>query len=358
MITTRRARPTSPITEDSPLETRPSPEAKRLKFDASPQSPEDDDDDEGHQEPPLQPFRIEYPSFDSIPVPSKSILKALLQQALKHDKENEQVQLHPAGILSLEQVLLPAVALEEEQALKRVQAKIQRDAPEYKSVVEDGRRLIRLSIRNAIQAIQVSRHQRLEIQTNRRQEALENARRERQQRREEQICQQQMELERQRQEAQEKRQQRFRSLQRQFPPNKNLWKEIVVLTRSRTQLEKEHRLWTQAREEQEVWRQNAGTTTIASVEADSLSTRLVPNNKAQQHNTAAFLQESTTRTVKDIVMASTRIQQGLLQVLNILEESEKARLQLYKEYRHNHRFQGYNNVNKPKNLIRLLSQED
>jgi hypothetical protein len=96
MVTTRRARPTSPVLEDSPLETRPSPEAKRFKFDESPQSSHDagKENQEQPEQEPSKPFRFEYPSFNSIPVPSKSILKALLQQALKLDNvDSEQLKL-------------------------------------------------------------------------------------------------------------------------------------------------------------------------------------------------------------------------------------------------------------------------
>ncbi len=117
-------------------------------------------------------------------------------------------------------------------------------------------------------------------------------------------------------------------------------------------------MWKQTREEQQVWKQQTSASTTASVESDASSTKIVNDDKEQKHKDAVVLRERTTRTVKDIVMASNRIQQGLLQVLNTLEESEKARQQLYKDYRHNHRFHGYTNVNKPKNLIRLLSQDD
>ena len=77
-----------------------------------------------------------------------------------------------------------------------------------------------------------------------------------------------------------KREQRFLSLQRQYPPNKDLWKVIVVLTRSTTRLEKEHHMLKQAREEQEVWKQQ--TSTIASVESDIH--RMTPSTMATKKN--------------------------------------------------------------------------
>jgi hypothetical protein len=388
MITTRRSRPTPSMMDDSssPLATRtrtpnstggaavlgsssspPSkmtPDAKRLKFQSS--TTTSTSATKATQEPA---FRIEYPTSTMIPVPSKSTLKALLEQALDNTKKedttnhsaknNDQAHLQPAGILSLEQILLPAIALQEEAALKRVQAKIQRDAPEYKSAVEDSRRLIRSSMRKAIQAVQVSRQQRLEQQVIRRQEAAEQARQERLQKQQERARHRQLEMERQRQEAEQAREQRFTATKRQR--NRGLYQEILILHRSMTKLEKEQRMWTQAQEQQDEWKQQQqqqtaqkATTGAAAAAAATASDDI---DSSDNNGTAVVLRERTETTIQDMVLASTRIQQGLAGVLHILKDSEQTRQQLYKDYHRNHHFEGYQGVRNPKGLIRFLSQE-
>jgi hypothetical protein len=293
---------------------------------------------------------IGYPN--AVSLPSKATLKDLLEKAVT-DPKGDQSILQAAGILSLEQVLLPAIALHEEAALKRVQAKIQRDCPEHKSIVEAGRRLIRTSIRNAMVAVQASRHSRLEKQNVRRQEALEVLRNERTERQEERDRLRKAEIERQRDEARQAREQRFRILQRQYPRNKDLWKEIVVLTRSRTQLEKEERLWNEAKKQQQEYREKCVQQNMShGVESD------VGTVSSEDLKEIILLRERTEASVKDIVLASKRIQHGLGEVLTILKDSEKARQQLYKEYRRNHQFSGYQGVHNPKSLIRFLSQEE
>lgn len=337
MITTRRPRPTSPVESPLAMSSQVTPTAKRQK----PEMPAIKD---------ALPFA--YPSQANVTVPSKATLKALFEKALQ-EPQGDQKNLKAAGILSLEQVLLPAIAQHEEAALKRIQAKVQRDHPQHKSTVEAGRRLIRQSIRNALEAVQVSRQSRMKNQIVRRQEALEIARQERSEKLQERARQRQINLEKQREEAQQAREHRFRTLQRQYPRNKDLWKEIVVLTRSRTQLEKEERMWKNAKDQQEEYRQKVELKT--STEGDNDKEKAPAGDDVQD---SVILHERTESTVKDMVLASKRIQQGLAQVLTILKDSEKTRQQLYKEYRRDHHFYGYQGVRNPKNLIRFLSQEE
>ena len=332
------------------------PDAKRLKF----QKPATTTP-ESTQAPTLL---IEYPGSDAIRAPSKSTLKALLEQALMKNcgsdtPYNDQTYLKPAGVLSLEQVLLPAIALQEETALKRIQAKIQRDAPEYKSAVEDGRRLVRTSIRQAVEAVQRSRQQRMEQQVIRRQEAVEQVRREKLQFHQERARRRQIEEVQRRQEAEKARGERFTAIKRQR--NKSLYQEIVILHRSMNRLEKEQRMWKNAQEKQELWKQKVAAlaaapngNTVSNVENESTTTPCRDDKDGQ----AEVLRERTETSIQDIVLASKRIQQGLTEVLTIMKEAEQTRQHLYKDYLRNHHFEGYQGVRNPKGLIRFLSQED
>lgn len=399
MITTRRARPTTPMMMDdsssqgggrallglsssstSSSSNKMTPEAKRLKFHSSTDAAATSTSTTSTAAPREEvTFRIEYPASDTIHAPSKSMLKALLEQVLNNNNdsncgttattttcgeealENDQAHLQPAGILSLEQVLLPAVALQEETALKRVQAKIQRDAPAYKSTIEDSRRLIRTSIRKAIEAVQVSRQQRLEQQVVRRQETAELARQERLKKQQERARLRQLDADQRRQEVQQARERRFTALKRQR--NKSLYQEIFVLHRSMTRLEKEQRMWKQAQEQQEEWKQKMQSNDVPVVPCDSGAPAAGGSTEEQESsdsstNKVQVLRDRTETTMHDMVLASKRIQQGLAQVLTILKDSEQTRQQLYKDYHRNHHFEGYQGVRNPRGLIRFLSQED
>ena len=68
------------------------------------------------------------------------------------------------------------------------------------------------------------------------------------------------------------------------------------------------------------------------------------------------LQIETEEKVKDIVLASTRIQKGLGMVLKILDDSAVAQKELYDKYKRDHLFHGYQAVDNPGGLIRFLSQ--
>jgi hypothetical protein len=262
--------------------------------------------------------------------------------------------LKSAGILSLEQVLLPALGLQEERALKQVQAKIQRDAPEYKFVMEKCRHIVRQSIINAIVAVQTSRSERMQCQNERRQqkalefqkalEARELARRE--------------ERKRKAEERKHKREiakaEKKRMLTRQHPKNLGLWKEVVFLTSSISQLEKEERMWLQA--EQDLIRLGGIQETAMKCAVSGQENQSMTPQTVVLHAPKHQLHIETERKLKDIILASTRIQNGIGMILKLLEESDKVQQELYENYRNDHVFHGYHEINNPKGMIRFLSQ--
>ena len=332
MVTTRRPRPRS--------SNKATPEAKRRRQQSI----------DKHLS-----AVVAYPS--DIPVPPSSTIAALYESALQESPScsyttmtSDQGYLKAAGVLSFEQVLLPALGIQEENALKSVQSKVQRDAPEYKFAMETCRLLVRQAVAKAIQAAAESRLQRCQrqqeirndkaaqrlLQQEARKQALEKERQARA-------------LEKQRQkEVQHK--ERMRALSRQYPRNQELWKEVVYLTSSITQLEKEEHMWIQA--EQDLIQESAAAPTAN------------PTNTATEEEVVVVqapkdpLQETTEQTLQDIVLASARIQQSLGNVLDIIQESEKVRKEMYHKYRQEHQFHGYQGVRNPKAMIRFLSQED
>ena len=325
------------------------------------------------------PAVVVYPEM--VPVPSQRAISALYRVTIVEEEEvstpttssnhlnknyNDQLYLKPAGVLSFDQILLPALGLEEENALKKVQAKVQRDSPEYKFVMENCRRLIRESIRGATSAVQSSRTKRIEHQQERRQQQLieiQQARKTRQRMREE-------ETDRQRKEQLRKKEilraEKKRYLAREHPRNQELWKEVVFLTSSVAQLEREERMWIQI--EQDVT-QLVGKSNILGIGKENQEQSKENLNQKYNKNGSSLssdailieaqkdpLQIETEEKVKDIVLASTRIQKGLGMVLNLLEDSEVVRKELYEKYRKDHVFRGYQAVDNPRSMIRFLSQ--
>jgi len=302
------------------------------------------------------PAILAYPAV--IPIPSKREIKALYKASLEEGCEgangrisgnnkhyNDQEHLTPAGILSFEKILLPAIGLEEEKALKRVQSKLQRDAPEYKFVMENCRRLVRESVRSAMHEVQLSRSKRNLCQRERRhQQVLETKRaREIQQRaRKEEQERLVKELARKKEIS---RAERKRYLARENPRNQELWKEIVFLTSSVAQLEREERMWIQI--EQDMMRLEGKQNNLGKEEHPNDILLKAPKN---------LLQVETEEKVNDIILTSTRIQKGLEMILKLLTESETLRKELYGKYKKDHVFRGYQSVKKPKSLIRFLSQ--
>jgi hypothetical protein len=326
------------------------------------------------------PAVVVYPEM--VPVPSRRAISALYKVSIEEEKEvstptsssknqfnknyNDQLYLKPAGVLSFDQILLPALGLEEENALKKVQAKIQRDSPEYKFVMENCRRLIRESIRGATSAVQSSRTERIEHQQERRRQQLieiQQARKTRQRMREEEKDRQRTEQLRKKEILQAEKK---RYLARECPRNQELWKEIVFLTSSVAQLEREERMWFQieqdviqlvgksnvlgiGKENQEQSKENLDQQYNKNVSSSSSNVVLIEAKKDP-------LQIETEEKVKDIVLASTRIQKGLGMVLELIEDSEVVRKELYEKYRKDHVFRGYQAVDNPRSMIRFLSQ--
>jgi hypothetical protein len=322
-VTTRRPKSHS---------TNMTPDAKRQKFVAN------DAEDSA-----VVTEAMKHPS--KVPRPPKSSIKSLFEAALlsKDNSTSDQKYLAPAGILSFEQVLLPAIALEEEKLLKKMQAKVQRDAPQYRKVVEQTRFLVRKSMMAAMQAVAESRAKRCQQEQERREQLAHQRRVERKTR----LLAKQQERERLLKEKQKLQEanavEKKRMMQRQYPKNQELWKEVMLLTCSINQLEKEERMWISA-EQGFIQSHDSSVTKPASKEI------IVKATKDE-------LQQETENSMKEIALSSTRIQQGLKVVQDIVQESERVRKELYQTYRKDHQFHGYQGANNPAGLIRFLSQE-
>ncbi|GAX10265.1 hypothetical protein FisN_3Lh467 [Fistulifera solaris] len=287
---------------------------------------------------------IECPS--NVPFPSKGLVKSLVDHAMTNDK-SDQAALADVGVLSFEEVLLPAIASSELQALKDLQAKVQRDLPHQTDMVVRCRKTVMASIGAAMQAVSASREKR---DAQRREEL--------QQEKEKELKRQEVEKARS-EEVRERELEIARNKQKQelikkLPKNQELWREIVYLMTEISKLQKEEKSWKDAaehlnqqeREIEEMERQHK-----EDQEKQSKQTVDTPKEVTITEEI-----EKVNQTLEDISLSCIRIHQALENVSKIAEESDRVRLQLHKQYRRNHQFQGYQGIKDPKGLIMSLSQ--
>lgn len=304
------------------------------------------------------PWTITYP--EHVDIPSKSLIKSLFEQA-ETSGNGDQKSLTAAGLLSLEEVLLPAIAYQEDQALRHVQAKAQRDGPpQAVACIETCRKAVFDGIRHARQAVAQSRQDRFPAEQQRQAAWAQEKQRQRQARHE----QAQRLAAQQEQERNWQRQQRKNELIKTWPRNQAMWREVVDLMNDLAKLQKEERLWKEAREqlqlqqdeiaarEEQKRRQEAERNASAAVhENNDISTNNEPQPQKAGHD-----MEKVQQAVQDMTLSTVRIQQALGIVSDIAKESDQVRKELYRRYRKDHQFHGYQGVQDAKGLLRVLSQ--
>jgi hypothetical protein len=290
---------------------------------------------------------VEYPT--DVGIPSKNTIKALYENAIEDtDSYQSQLDEHGSGLLSLEEVLIPAVVMMEVEALKRVQAKAQRDAPQHVKSLEVCRRALYASAECAIGKAREARFDRQEEQTERdaireeeRRQASEKRRVEkeaaRQRRHEEWAVARAAEKER-----------RKRELKKKLPQNIELWREVAMFMTELTKLEKEECLWKDMEEnlktrERELCVREQEKQHVQEVEVDE--------TPAQKKDA---LEIQVEHAVEDITLSSLRIQQALRFVSDLVVQSNDAQKELFEKYTNDHQFHGYRGVKNPKALIRAL----
>ena len=289
---------------------------------------------------------MEYP--ENISGPSRATISKLYQEAVEKapssgEEMNDQQYVQAAGILSCRDVLLPSLAIEEDHALKQMQRKVQRDAPQFKRVLQESRC-------HVYQAIECARHNVDEariLRSQRRQEQLETEFRDKVER---QRLQLQQEIDSKRATKAIQRNQKLRTMQREFPKNQELWREVVFLLNAVSQLEKEERLWmnldTQLSEQENLLqeRREQEHSITSEVNQDIV---VVP-----KHTLQAELENS----IRSISLSSARIQEGMKSILTTMDETDQLRRNLYTMYKNEFQFHGYLGIKNPKGMIQFLSQ--
>ena len=304
-----------------------------------------------------------FPS-DSIPKPSIKTLRVFHDQAVAVGTPSHQYQLNCAksNIMSLHEVILPAIAYEMSTVLRQMQAKAQRNvkdgmpASQGQEVVEAIETCRRLVAKCNYEAVKVAG------ETWRDQEATrEKLRMERLERDVEQQRLETRRAKRERKEArarsrQERHERQKSDKKRNHPRNKELWQEILKLTGDIQKLEKEERLWKEVLVEVKDMEDN-----LQAPERQDLETLLGKekgNVELVESVANANLESVATNLVGDVTMATERINWMLKSVSLAMDESDKLRKEAYDKYQYDgHKFVGYPKVDDPKGLFMALSME-
>ena len=292
----------------------------------------------------MKSIELLYPEHQD--VPSRESIRAYYENAMKLENSH-QSKISSFGLLSLEEVLLPAVVKEELQSIKKIQAKAQRDTPELVQEVMALRRAVCDAMRAGVDACRQARAQRETEQAERdrlwEQELLQVKEEERLQREEEKRI-------RREEKAKTKQTQRehlFRENKKKLPRNMELWREVAVLMTELSTMQKEEYAWKECQrrlteQEQEI----AIAEGNKPLESDTEDINVGPN----------VLKDRIHSAVQDILLCTRRIENAVKLTSNTIQQSEKTRKELYQKYKMDHQFSGYKGVNDPKALIRALSQ--
>jgi hypothetical protein len=313
----------------------------------------------------------EYPL--GVPLPNKALLRSLYQTAMNSSNDsfgddgttrNDQQAISDFGLLSMEDVLLPAMAYQEERALKQIQAVVQRDCPNHVQEVVHARKAVYDATRAAVQACQTNRLQQRLPQQAAREKVWHREQELKLQEIQQQEAQQQRQAAEIRMQARERRRQERRD---KHPVNQELWREVAYLMTEMHHLEKEERLWKEAaaslslqqQEQQEAEQQAAGAVAaITNHQSNEDAMDVDVNNDSQKEAsaTATTTTETVLETIDSITLSSVRVERSLQMVADMMQQSDALRSEIYRRHEAE-RFRGYPGEREPKDLIRLLSQD-
>jgi hypothetical protein len=286
----------------------------------------------------------QYPQ--DIALPSRDVVQALYNAVVQNVDSSgkdgaavsDQVVLRDAGLLSLEDVVLPALAYQEEQALALWQKRVQRDAAEYKDTLVAARRVVYQTIRKARLAAQSAR---LTIREPANRERHDTWMQHWQEQRDARWTAQQS-----------AREQRKRAAQKSHPANQDTWREIAFLQTQLHQLGQERDQW-------RIAQSVVAATPMPSIADDD---PMECDGEARTDGESSSEHERIVQIVnaaKDISMSAERIRRAMTMVVRdtVIPRAEHSRRAVYQQFvTQNHRFAGYQGVQNPKGLLKALSQ--
>ena len=308
--------------------------------------------------------KFEFPSMSG---PLNATLTLFKQDAIAQGSSSQQYQLSAAGsdLISMHEVILPAVAYDTNAILKKFQSKAQRSVQDGmpdsqgKNVVDVIETCRKVVSKCSAHAAEVAGKLWRERQEKRQQSYLEHHAREM---KEQKHRRAQAKLQRKEQHALAK-QQRYDRLkyekQKSYPRNKEMWQEVAKLMMDIQKLEKEERLWNEALSEVSAMEKNfqpPEKMDLASL--DDVNPRVAEQEKLCNAIVAADLNSTSTTMIQDVTIATERISWMLQSVSLAVEESDRLRTEAYQKYQYEgHKYHGYQTGNS-KQLFVALSMDD
>lgn len=301
-----------------------------------------------------------FPSSGFIPLPHVKTLRMFHDQAVSVGSPSHQYQLNRASsnAVSLQEVVLPAIAYEISAVLKHMQAKALRNVQEgmpdslgneVVEVIETCRKVVAKCTDEAMRVAGEAWRER--------EAARERLRMERLLRDKEQQLSDKRERKEARSRSRQERTERQKcERQRNHPRNKEIWQEVLKITGDIQKLEKEERLWKEALVDVNQMVDNYQTPEVRR-DLESL-VKEKGTSKLLKSVDKANLESLATTLVGDVTMATERINWMLKSVSLAMEESDKLRKEAYDKYQYDgHKFVGYPKVDDPKGLFMALSME-
>ena len=330
----------------------------------------------------------EYPKT---PIPSHEALRKIHNVA-KDNLKSHQYQLSvvaQSGVLSLEDVIIPAICYQEECALKKCEKLVRRSCAraydeastpqkmmtrkEYTDqnstvqTISECRALVKQCEKQTRQAVQESRMEResriTQLMLTAEQEHVLREYEELQQR-----CLQER-FEKKEHRAQQVRigkEKRRSERKKNYPKNKEMWREVALLMTALSRLEREEKEWFAVKKQLDekdeelkimvenptLVRERTKSMNISGDNKGSTGTSTIREDNKDQVSPLPDVEETVKHAVEDITLSTGRINQTLHDVLHLVEETEAVRKELYRKYTNDHQFCGYKDVDNPKGLIR------
>ena len=326
-----------------------------------------------HQpEPELKPAAVEfaYPPSDAVAVPGPNVLQHFHQLAVSTSAtvETHQSQLDSLGthLLSLEDVLVPAAAQQENAAIKYHQARLQRDPTANASSIDICKSVRAYILEMASLGATAARANRLEREAAFQAQVAEREAEAKAERRRLRDEARQRQAERKAARRQQDRATRRVQDMRSLPRNKELYREMAALLKDQNRLQREEKKWEEAGQKlavQEAEVENRIKTLAAEREANGIAMEdeveeggATSREVEQSRHLAEAVERSTQNAIDDILTSAGRVESTLTEVAALVEESDAVRRELYGKYRTDHQFHGYRGNKNTKGLIVALSQ--
>jgi hypothetical protein len=312
-------------------------------------------------------YRNEF-EFPPIPRPSIGTLTLLHNEALALGSSSHQYRLNCAGtdLLSLHEVIMPAIAYCTNATLKKLQAKAQRNIkdgmPVYqgKDVVDVIETCRKVAVKCTSHAIEVAgkswrdrQEHRHQCQVQRYAMEMENQKH----------LYMEAKMKRKRDRAmacQQLRERKKYEKQKSHPRNKEMWQEVAKLMMDIQKLEKEERLWKDALSEIDSMEKNLQPP--EKIDLESLNHNKSARVERQEQLCDSVMEtefdKTSTTIIQDITIATERIHWMLQSVSLAMEESYRLCQEAFTKYQYDgHKFYGYQ-CGDSKGLFFALSMDD